>query len=554
MNPAMDDALRQVEEYVLRANALMTILRTLRNSAVHINRVPTELLAEIFWHATPPSSDRRTDIVQLNCVTHVCMHWRTVALDAARLWGALWIARQSDVDASDDEPPSRIEEYLRRSKSHPLDVTIKARTNLRATGVDSCIEVLRPHQHRMRELHVITHHYDIMQSVLSSHLAATRLEELRLESGDPRLALGTLQPQGLFGGHSPPLHSIHLSSVSVSLNDECHILRNLQHLILLGQRIPITEMDTLFDILDHCPDLKTLKLHSHPALPRLPAPQPPAHTDRDVLLPSLQVVDIEWQQPMVAGWLLEHLCLPETANVTVYLPHPEYMSNRAAIRTGLSSMRTLWIPPTSYIDSDHRMILSGFTDSIESLFETEFSRPTGPALSISVEWHMELEEEAPDPLIRFIQTKDASQFSAVHTLIIDHGLYQDFHQPDHWASLFEVVPGLRTLHLRGVNKSLSSSFAALCASDIAHGQSAISVRPRLAALQTLEIKVMWGEWELEEDTRAALTRAVRLMSMDGALQTLRLAVSSGRVHEVLDVELLRQFCTVEITVVDSGRD
>ncbi|KAH9842563.1 uncharacterized protein C8Q71DRAFT_733419, partial [Rhodofomes roseus] len=346
MHPAMDDALRQVQEYVLRANAFMTRLRTLRNSSVHINRVPTELLAEIFWHATPPSSQRPRSDTQLNHVTHVCRHWRTVALDAARLWGTLCITRQRDVDASADESPNRIEEYLRRSKLHPLDVTIKARTNLtgRATSVYSCIEILRPHQHRVRKLHVVTDHHDIMRSVLSSHLAATRLEELRLEGGDPVPALGTLQPHhGLFGRHSPPLHSIHLSSVFLPLNAECHILRNLQHLILRRQGIPITEMDTLFDVLDHCPDLKTLKLHSY-GLSRLPAPQPPAHTDRDVLLPSLQVVDIDWQQSLVAGWLLEHLCLPETANLTVYLPRrPDHLSNRAAIRTGLSSMCTLWI-------------------------------------------------------------------------------------------------------------------------------------------------------------------------------------------------------------------
>ncbi|KAH9842575.1 uncharacterized protein C8Q71DRAFT_733480 [Rhodofomes roseus] len=376
MHPAMDDALRQVQEYVLRANAFMKKLRTLRNSSVHINRVPTELLAEIFWHATPPSSDRCRDISRLNCVTHVCRHWRTVALDAARLWRTLQINRPSDFDAYDDEPPSRIEEYLRRSKSYPLDVTIMC---LRGTRVDDCIEILQSHQHRVRTLHIEAQdpYHDIIRTFLPrvSRMAAPLLEEIRLEV-DP-----TLQPHGLFGGHTPSLHSIHLSHVSLPLIAESIILRNLQHLILLGQVIPITEMDTLFDILEHCPDLKTLKLHSHPALPRLPAPQPraPARTDRDVLLPSLQVVDIDWQQSRVTGCLLTHLCLPETANLKVHLARLEYLPHRAAIRT-LSSMRTLWIANSGTI------VITGYTHSVEDLFDLCKQIGTSPCSAPLTHW------------------------------------------------------------------------------------------------------------------------------------------------------------------------
>ncbi|TFY54501.1 hypothetical protein EVJ58_g8822 [Rhodofomes roseus] len=446
------------------------------------------------------------------------------------------------IDESDDdrdELPSFIEEYLRRSKSYPLDVTIMG---LNGTRVDDCIEVLQSHQHRVRKLRIQAEDHETMRSVLPrlSYMDAPLLEDLRLGAALPSYSIVhpplIFQPHDLFGGHFPPLHSIYLSYVSLSLSAESNILRNLQHLILTGQGISITEMDTLFDILDRCPDLKTLKLHSSGLSPST-APQHPSRTDRVVSLPSLRVASIDWEQSMVAGWLLTHLCLPETANLNVVLSRDDHLPVRASIRT-LSSIRTLRIA------IEEELLIQGYAHHNKPSFIRKSLRPTKSALSLCMRFHTE--EEARDHFTHFLQAhRDVSLFSAVDTLTIGRG---DFYLPDHWASLFEVMPGLRMLHVCGVDKSLSSCLAALCASDTARGQSATYVRPRLAALQILEIQGMRGLQN--EDSKAALTRAVRLMSMEGALQTLRL---NGRSpwHAGVDAELLRQFCTVEITEVAS---
>ncbi|KAI0277169.1 hypothetical protein BGY98DRAFT_901925, partial [Russula aff. rugulosa BPL654] len=85
-----------------------------RNTLVPISGLPPEILARVFHvlvHEEPPFSRRRN--LGWIRVTHVCRHWRQVALDDSSLW-----ARISGTQAN----TKWISEMLARAKNAPLDV------------------------------------------------------------------------------------------------------------------------------------------------------------------------------------------------------------------------------------------------------------------------------------------------------------------------------------------------------------------------------------------------------------------------------------------------
>ena len=64
-------------------------LKRFRNMAAFVNRLPTELLVEIFLNLVNLPWPRRRHTANLVTATHVCSHWRRVAVGAARLWTAV---------------------------------------------------------------------------------------------------------------------------------------------------------------------------------------------------------------------------------------------------------------------------------------------------------------------------------------------------------------------------------------------------------------------------------------------------------------------------------
>ncbi|KAH9926156.1 uncharacterized protein B0H18DRAFT_352226 [Fomitopsis serialis] len=251
VRPAIDDALRQAEDSMKRTAALMQKMRALRNRSVTINRLPSELLADIFWRISSP-----TVIARLISLTHVCTHWRAVALDDARLWATVWIECDPESDTLQTSCVPRMTEYLRRSRSHPLFVNIG---HLPQSSMLACIETLQAHLHRIQTFWLQTETVDQMLHCLTRlRTAAVRLEDLRLEvdpfeSDDSDSEASSVSPFqshacDLFGGHTPLLRSLYLSEVSnLSIPTT---LRNLRHFTLVRQTMPITHMDAFLDVLE----------------------------------------------------------------------------------------------------------------------------------------------------------------------------------------------------------------------------------------------------------------------------------------------------------------
>ncbi|KAH6880989.1 hypothetical protein BKA70DRAFT_171766 [Coprinopsis sp. MPI-PUGE-AT-0042] len=94
-------------------------LQVQSNDLVPIKRVPDDVLREIFMQSLPTQ-------VTFNCLeaplllSHICGHWRALALDCAQLWTSLKITpKQSDIQiALRDE---LVLAWLERCKVSPVD-------------------------------------------------------------------------------------------------------------------------------------------------------------------------------------------------------------------------------------------------------------------------------------------------------------------------------------------------------------------------------------------------------------------------------------------------
>lgn len=174
-------------------------------------------------------------------VSHVCKHWRTVAVETPSLW--------TTIDVSYDERPpyERINAYLERSKSLPLHI----RVDCEPPDDDFCVndeegprplsiaelwelfELLIPHVPRWGSVRIDVGSYEHMHTFLEAASApsvppAAQLEMLQLyhhEDMETDEATVFAKPDlsthfTLFGGSAPRLQSIALWGVHVNWSQD----------------------------------------------------------------------------------------------------------------------------------------------------------------------------------------------------------------------------------------------------------------------------------------------------------------------------------------------
>ncbi|KAI0685702.1 hypothetical protein BC835DRAFT_1382749 [Cytidiella melzeri] len=225
--------------------------------------LPPELLAEVFinlaqTNSTMPRPEQRlggpsTGLGRASLApyawltaTHVCHHWRAVALRAPQLWSIIWITR---VDC--------VREMLQRSKQVPL--TIKA-DNLQ--GRVDALELV------MRELPRIVCFDAKMPPHLPKRqyrLDAPRLKELVLQSTEAYelLLLGTSQLQSHFAlCEMPLLEKLEIYSFQVQWTNQL-LKPTLRHLTLHAARAPTPlDIEDILRVLENLPLLETLDLRA----------------------------------------------------------------------------------------------------------------------------------------------------------------------------------------------------------------------------------------------------------------------------------------------------
>jgi hypothetical protein len=91
-------AISTVDKGIAAARQVLRSLLTRRNTLMPISLLPPEILARVFHLLVlkePPFSGRRKRNLGWIRATHVCRHWRQVALDDSSLWAKIWASRRT---------------------------------------------------------------------------------------------------------------------------------------------------------------------------------------------------------------------------------------------------------------------------------------------------------------------------------------------------------------------------------------------------------------------------------------------------------------------------
>ena len=211
----------ELEQQKLHHYECIRSINTRLNALLPISRLPPEVLSEIFLRIAgyrPGHASRPPKVRAWMRVTHVCTHWREIALQCAELWSRL------DVPSI----PELLALFLLRSKDTPLTMTLSFRP-LRLPGM------------RMLES---------SEDVIL--LALSALHRVRMLSVDASWKPADVILQQL-GSRAPLLESLTISNASSNSELRASLARMLSHPESNRLRILETEFycftwrDVLFD-------------------------------------------------------------------------------------------------------------------------------------------------------------------------------------------------------------------------------------------------------------------------------------------------------------------
>lgn len=246
----------------------------------------------------------------IKSTSHICQHWRDVALGCPSLWAGILF-----------EQPSWVEEMLKRSKMVPL--VLKGNiTNPKTAGR---IRLALSHS-RTRELHVLGTKSTLESLFSIPSQNAPFLESLCLSNYEgysfSSLGSGYMVSEDAFHD-TTRLRRLELVRCNISWDST--LLAGLNHLLLHKLTLlPTTKQ--LIDVLGNMLDLETLDLDNS-----LPAdvltPPPP---DRTINLPRLTLISLTSGLLECAN-VLNHLAFPRDASMSLSCTVKEIPDNYVSI-------------------------------------------------------------------------------------------------------------------------------------------------------------------------------------------------------------------------------
>ena len=272
---AIDAEIKSLEESI-------RTLRHRRNAIAPISSLPTEVIAlilSISRHLFRGFAHGKPNHLAWLRVTHVCHHWREIALNNSLFW--------SHIDFTNITSASTAE-MLVRAKKAPLHLTawflgypgdharfIAFKKELQSRITNICHLDIRADAVFLRR----------PLKRLSS--PAPTLESLSLSTEDITTLSRTTIPDTLFGGIAPRLFSLKLCHCNISWKSP--LLKGLRSLkIYAPSRHARPSLADWLDALDQMPQLKNLDLHSASPI----VPPFPLDVKRTVTLPFLTDLNI----------------------------------------------------------------------------------------------------------------------------------------------------------------------------------------------------------------------------------------------------------------------
>ena len=271
------------------------------NALVLISTLPPELLSRIFHfnaHNEPPFGKQKLGWIR---VTHVCRHWRRVALDDSSLWARI------------EEVPPRaqwISEMLVRARSAPLTIDVLG------TPSPEILLTFPPHISHTRELRLrglSMLHFHSIRDICSSEAPILERFELGVSIAGP-VTFRQLAGTTLFNGQALKLRTLSLSQIIIpwSLIPRGQLTQLQIHLfrgIFYPDFSSPNDLNQLIDLLINSPDLEVLTLESC-----LPAMLSQVSHGQLIHLPCLSRLCLGGTIASVAN-LLKMLKLPSSATL-----------------------------------------------------------------------------------------------------------------------------------------------------------------------------------------------------------------------------------------------
>ena len=273
-----DSGLVQIDDIVSRLSAILRKTGRIKNCLAPVNKIPPETFA---LAATFLGTDR--DLIN---ATAVCQQWRSGLLSSPRLW------------CNPSGSSSKLEAYLERSKSVPLEVTLSS-----AQSVDSII----PHTSRLVALAVCVHSmFGLCPIAVHLRDPIPTLRSLEIRTKHPRLHTLDLPSgpcEGLFR---------HLKSLSSNLMFRGpHTFPHITELFLCTGG----SLHDVLNTLEQLPGLVKVSAEFHTS--QYTETQPP----NIVTLPCLQEIHLH---PVAADRrlvtilpILRFLALPKVTSITL---------------------------------------------------------------------------------------------------------------------------------------------------------------------------------------------------------------------------------------------
>lgn len=386
-------------------------LREVRNLTVPISRLPPEILVAIFkYHCPdresppnplsghpPPFSDASHVKPWFQRMTHVCRHWRNIALGTPSLWNSIIFGSHDLLDETSLPYTS-----LRRAYNGPLNVTIHPGTGTEITHVYNHIV---PVFERLGQLHIRRIPLAAPNTWAASldDVSAPHLETLRIRALSPRSTMERRIFPGLprlLGGNVPSLKNLDVCGYT---DMTANTFRNLTTLRLMYQSYTSDDLSHLYSLLRASPALQRLMFNYCELRPVMvwPPPPPPAMTllaDHFICLHHLRQLTLLDCQFVFMAEVLSHLDIrqentfilcggvyPIERNMPTFFPSTEQS------RIGpLSSIPNLHIfqDATSLLV---RVNVTGPTNAIQLLFNDDVHRDRGMDIPIfSLSWTLTL--------------------------------------------------------------------------------------------------------------------------------------------------------------------
>ena len=407
--------------------------------AAFVNRLPTELLVEIFLNLVNLPWPRRRHTANLVTATHVCSHWRRVAVGAARLWTAVPLHNRVAADT-----------FFKRSKGLGVKLSLRGPHGYVSRGA---VQAIQDELHRVRAVRLTVHYssgMDIAAFINIFRGSAPMLEEFHFEVlgsiEDSRANQLSRMPPLVFEKTAPLLRCLDMGHFDIGLRFA--LANSIVHLsIRKNRQLPAAQ---LLNLLSYCPLLETLNYACPGQRIQLDDSFAQIRSDLLIELPRLKRAQIVTQPGSGMTEILSHITIPPsaalrlaTAQYTDFPPSywfiPEQSTSNLKCLVGIKRMELLF---EALPDTHARFFLRAFHDSDATFGE--------PALEIKITASKELDSAM---ALSGYLSSIPFDVSGVETLVVS-GFREPFSISSVGASWNGVLDGMQALRrLRVVSSS-----------------------------------------------------------------------------------------------------